>query len=246
MIVTKRYANWLLHRTGTAVDYSSLPHLIPDSLDHNTKGPDCLKTFNKREFDCFVGFIDLKGFSEFASGKKPKQISEYLVPFLTQIIDLLTKCECLIDKTIGDEVMFILPNPEDFGGYMVVSDLLQLFRLLSTFSSNYSSYKYRIGLSYGTHYLDRIDAKDYTEWTVAGESIIAARRIMSLPELANPTPALCAVCSKSDLGGNGKNLVKDVVQNFKNYPIGGWKARLGPGTTEVKGIGNLVYQVLGL
>jgi Adenylate and Guanylate cyclase catalytic domain len=246
MIVPRRYTNWLLHRTGTTVDLSSLPRWVMDSLDHNAKGPDYLATFDKREFECFVGFVDLKGFSQFASGKKPKQISEYLLPFLTQMIDFMTQCECLIDKTIGDEIMFILPNPEEFSGYFAISDLLKLFRLLSTFSNDYPYYRYRIGLSYGTHYLDRISAKAYSEWIVAGEPIIAARRAMSLPELADPSPALCAVCHKSDLDGSGKRFVESVMKSFKNFPIANWREKSELSAAAVKGVGNIDYQVLGL
>ena len=134
MIVPEKYSNWLLHRFGIQVDVLKLPHLVADSLDNNRNGIQYADTFNKKEFNCFVGFIDLKGFSSFSSGKNPKEINDFILPFLNKIIIILTKFGCLIDKTIGDEIMFILPHPEEYQYHSAISDLLQIFRLLNLFS----------------------------------------------------------------------------------------------------------------
>ena len=115
-------------------------------------------------------------------GMSPSQLSSYLKPFLEGVINEGLRCGALIDKTIGDKVMFVLPDMNDDGGggrafldmEFFVALLLELQKQLG------DAYQFRLGLSYGNLFVDRIEGKGYAEWTVIGESVNLAKRLQGL------------------------------------------------------------------
>ena len=86
--------------------------------------------------------------------------------------------------TIGDEVMLVLPDMEEDGGIAAVFNLNFLLSLLNTLQTELGeTYPFHLGFSYGRLYIDRISGSGYEEWTVAGKSVILAKRLSTLPEI---------------------------------------------------------------
>ena len=67
------------------------------------------ESYGKKEFDAAICFIDMVGFTEKARGKAPKEISAIVSPFLCTVITAAKESKCYVDKTIGDEVMVVMP-----------------------------------------------------------------------------------------------------------------------------------------
>jgi hypothetical protein len=62
-----------------------------------------------------------------------------------------------VDKSIGDEVMLILPDLEDDGGMAVEFNIQFLLSKLYNLQSNLgSNYRFHTGFSFGSLYLDRV------------------------------------------------------------------------------------------
>ncbi len=235
MIGNKHVIGWAKNRVGLMTSTDELPCYVRNSLADNKKGPDFADTFGKKDLSGIVGFIDLKGYSSFAYKKTGKEISEFIRPFLTNVIQILTDHNALIDKTIGDEIMFIIPQIE--AGDSMHFDLIKILRRLKDFVLEEKQYNFRIGISIGMMYLDIINTKEYNEWYFSGEPIITAKRLMSVKHLKNPKP--CAVAIGAPL--KDKNLIEALKSDILTYepckfiPVGRIRKY------SAKGIGKVLY-----
>ena len=215
------------------------------ALELNTPAVDFSATFGHATIPAYVGFVDLAGFSTAVSGKTPDQIAEYLEPFLNRLIAIIRGRYALIDKTIGDEVMFVLPEVEEENGREILC-LGQLMGGLHDLAFELSGkYPFRIGLSYGGIRFFRIEASGYSEWTAVGEPIHVAKRLQGLPELEKPTPVIGAFGMQ--VGPDSEAEIRDVMRRRLGF-IAGCASRFDHSLIEttgsLKGVGNVLYAVL--
>jgi len=180
---------YLRHRVGEARISSRRPLIERKALELNQPQPDFSKTFGQPDITAYVGFIDLAGFSNATNGKSPGEIADYVRPFLEESIRILRGRRALIDKTIGDEIMFVLPETEEdpkSPEVLLVGQICGDFYDLAHEGDR--PYRYRIGLSYGKVRAVKIDGEGFSEWTFFGEPIHVAKRLQALQRLANPNP----------------------------------------------------------
>lgn len=185
MIAKKEVIAWLSHRAGVEKIEEMPCRFRRKALELNVRGREFVDAFGQREIKGFVGFVDLAGFSERVKGWKNQEISEYLKRFLAGIGKIVFDQYGLVDKTIGDEIMFVLPDMEEdqgppgilFMNYLLCG-ICKLQRELGTL------YPFRFGLAYGYLYIDLVDINGYSEWTTVGEVVHLAKRLCNLPELA--------------------------------------------------------------
>lgn len=175
---------WLEHRGG----FRELAHhpapVSKRALELSRGGDDFAAKFGCKEIKGCVGFVDLADFSNRVANFSPKEISAYLQPFLSGVIEAVRKAGGLVDKTIGDEVMLVLPDMEEDGGIPVIFNLQFLLSLLDELQSTLGrDYPFHLGLSYGRLYIDRVSGNGYGEWTLAGKSVILAKRLSTLPTI---------------------------------------------------------------
>lgn len=201
MIGEEQTIAWLEHRTGLhKLAHHPKPYFTK-ALELNDKGEAFVSAYGRREIRGFVGFVDLVGFSTKVTGKSPSEISGFLRPFISGVIDETFSYGALVDKTIGDEVMCVLPDTEEDGGAPAVLLMGQLLGGLHDLQRKLgTNYPFRIGLSYGFQFVDLIEGNGYKEWTIVGESVNLAKRLQSLPG-AEP---------KEGIGGAFGVLVKEI------------------------------------
>ena len=181
MIGDDRIFSWLEHRAGLRRLAHHPAKFETRSLEQNEKGATFVAAFGQRQIRGFVGFVDLVDFSTKVAGKSPSEISNYLRPFLSGVINAARRCGALIDKTIGDEVMFLIPEMSDDGGAPAVFSLGPLLDCLCQLRSDLNPHHaFRIGLSFGCLFVDRIEGEGYKEWTIVGEAVQLAKRLTSL------------------------------------------------------------------
>jgi len=117
LISDEKLLDYFLHRVGEKRLTSSPWIYRQRALEGNVQGVPFLETFGKSTIRAYVGFIDLAGFSTRVQGQSPQEIENYLFPFLEKIINILDDDRTLVDKMIGDEIMFVLPEIEEIGTF---------------------------------------------------------------------------------------------------------------------------------
>jgi class 3 adenylate cyclase len=243
MIANEDVTNYLLHRSGTVRMPSGRILSVKKALQLNTPQPNFDDTFGKSELSAYVGFIDLAGFSESVHGQTPRQIADFLSPFMRESINILRSKGALIDKTIGDELMFVLPEwEEDPIQLLLLGQILSSFHDLAAKLEGH--YKYRIGLSYGKIYVSEISGEGYSELTIFGEVVHVAKRIVTIPELEFPNPTCGAFAlpidvinkdSIRELLAQKLSVVAGFASRYKSEPI--------QEPVSLKGVGDLIYAV---
>lgn len=187
---TKAVELWLRHATG--VEKLNVPEglvRVTEAVELNKDPIPILSTFGKKEFAAIVGFIDMRGFSGRSRGLCPTEVAALVRPFITAVVDAAARHQCFIDKTIGDEVMLIMP---EFGEDAVCSDagiehrdsmILSLGSLIADIAKATRAIeppvRFSSGFAYGRLILDRIGASAYQEWTCYGNVVNAAKRIQA-------------------------------------------------------------------
>jgi len=236
---------YLLHRVGEK-KLQSFPEMQKKALEGNVNSPDFLKTYGNANITAYVGFIDLSGYSSAVKGKSPQQIAYYLQPFLVKTIDILYEKSALIDKMIGDEIMFVLPETEENNNPYQVLLMGQIMGALHDLAYELQpKYKYRIGLSYGKVNVFHLTGKGYSEWSIVGEPIHVAKRLDTVDQLSSPNP----VCGAFGLPLSAGPL--DTLKKRMNLILGyisGFASRFDhkvmEETKEFKGVGDVLWAYL--
>lgn len=243
MIIGKQNQfDYLLHRIGKK-QILSMPRIQTKALEGNREAPDFLNSYGNSNISVYVGFIDLAGFSTKVKKKTPEQIRDFLNPFLTKTIDILYDRGALIDKMIGDEIMFLLPEIEENNNLDAILSLGQILGHLYDLAYELKlNYRYRIGLSYGIVNVYHLEGKGYNEWSIVGEPIHVAKRLHTIDELSLPNP----VCGAIGLSLN-QNSIDFVMEKIKSTIslIAGFASRYEHQIVNIpiclKGVGKVVY-----
>jgi len=192
--------DYLLHRVG--VTRINRPVMITKALGGNVAAPAFFETFGNSLITAYVGFLDLAGFSTIVQGKSADEIASYLTPFLRDAIGVLAAGGALVDKMIGDELMFVLPETEESANPPEVLRMGQILGGLHDLAFELGpQYRYRLGLSHGKVKVFQLKTDAYEEWTVVGEPVHVAKRLHGLPQLAEPNP----VCGAFGLSVGSRN-----------------------------------------
>lgn len=181
---------WCLHKAGRNKLLNS-GRLVSDnaSVELNEDGVKIISSFGENEFDALVGFVDMQGFSLRCFGKRPAEVHEIAAPFVSAVTDVAREHSCFIDKTIGDEVMIVMPWFDEDSTlsdamlphrnvhvYELQSLLLDLIKKLEDCAP---TVKFTAGFAFGSLILARVGGRKYGEWTVYGTCVNAAKRLQS-------------------------------------------------------------------
>lgn len=209
------------------------------SIHSNELAADLLNSFGNSTIHGFVGFVDLAGFSTATCKKSAQEIAEYVSPFFNKIVPIITGRHAMIDKLIGDEIMFILPEYLGLDRTVTTLFLGQMLGGLHDAAIELApEYRFRIGISYGPLYLSRICAGGYTEWTVFGEPVNIAKRLHGLPQLENPDP----VAGAFGLQSVGTEPDDSELEYFSQTLAGfasRWELYVPEASSELKGVGHV-------
>ena len=235
---------YLRHRLGQAPLEAATSRIRRKALQLNSPAPDFSRTFGKSIVPAYVGFTDLAGYSTAVHGKSPDQIAEYLDPFLRGLVGILRGRGALIVKTIGDAVMFVLPETEEDPCEILL--LGQIMGALHDFAfAVRPAYPFRIGVSYGAVRFFCIEGPGYSEWTTVGEVVHVAKRLLNLPELQSPDPVVGAFGMRASL-----QPVESVVATMRQRLgiVAGFASRFdhqfAPSPAPLKGVGDVLYAIL--
>jgi class 3 adenylate cyclase len=204
---------------------------------------DFLASFGKKEFYAAVGFIDMHGFTDKSRGKSPSEVRSLVAPFLDAVIRAATIKQCFVDKTIGDEVMLVMPC--GFGDGEPLSDLTWLVTdILARLRAAALETGFSAGFAFGMVLLDEIKAGNYSEWTVYGNCVSGAKRLQMLPHQApaateDPTYKLVIGAVDSEQHSFNEHLAAWLEQNGSHSPIEFLHPRFD--CESLKGVGKMCF-----
>jgi class 3 adenylate cyclase len=248
---------WLFH-ASEKVPLERDPNLgiIEKAAELNKRGGEIIDTFGQRQFSAAVGFIDMRGFSDLAKAKSPSEVRDIAGPFVEAIVDVATQHHGFIDKTIGDEVMIVLP---DFPGDAVVSKAglprrnlmtIEIAKLVGALATRAPDRRFSSGFAIGEVILDRVGGDGYGEWTVYGNTVNAAKRLQSIKPMEG-SPLVSADLNLLAVGAIEAEY-PEIHNNLSNLQLL-WP---NPGRPEMisatierrefKGVGPLTYFTCGL
>jgi hypothetical protein len=235
MISSEALSKWAKHRLGKEKLEAPALEIIALSLQDNRNHKSFLDSFGKRTFQGYVGFLDLVGFSSRVRGKSAEDVGRYLAPFLNTMIGRITGQHAMIDKTIGDEIMFVMPDlaHEDEGppADVTIGRLLAAIRYAQRQLGQ--DYPIRVGVAWGDLYLQEVGGPDFKEWSVFGEIVNLAKRLHTLPLLEAPKTIACAIgVLGADVEANTR--IKEMQNWLMNAP---WRIQEIPSeeTAHLKG-----------
>jgi class 3 adenylate cyclase len=244
-ILDKNLLAYVKHRLGQERIRSWLPRYNRRALELNAPSLDLDAKFGDAAMKAYVGFLDLAGFSTRVQGMTPHQIADYLEPFLSRVVTILRGHDALIDKTIGDEVMFVIPDLEEEAGFALLC-LGQLLGALHDLAFELNgTYPFRIGLSWGNVRFFCIRGKGYEEWTTVGEPVHVAKRLHELEEMRTPTP-VCGAFGMS-VTDDAMAVVQAVMRRNLAFIAGvasRFDCRLSAQPRSLKGVGSTLFAVL--
>lgn len=250
---TERLKTWLQHKAGSQriLNTTGIRDLN-EAVELNQSGQGIISSFGNREFQAMVGFIDMRGFSNAAAGKSPAQVRDIVAPFITAVVQVATRHECFIDKSIGDEVMVVMPW---FERDTILSDARMPNRqipeidltclcadLIRDLNARAPDVRFSAGFAFGSLILDRVGAEDYGEWTVYGNCVNAAKRLQSRPP-AEPWNGqhIIAIGALESEKPNYQKYLETWMQCIA--PVGGPLEFLSPtiGKELFKGVGSVAF-----
>lgn len=189
--LSKDLYQWLRHIAGEErIPFDPRIRLVEEAVELNKNGGQIISSFGQREFEAMVGFLDMQGFSDAAANKSPTEVCEIVKPFLDSVITAAKKNHAFIDKSIGDEIMVVIPWYADD---VVVSGLdinntdqilmLKPYTLLADLIRDLNKQSvtahFTAGFARGRVYLDKVGNDEYAEWTCYGNCVNAAKRLQA-------------------------------------------------------------------
>lgn len=181
MIPTNKILEFLLEHLGEEWGQ------IQESLQSDPKSKRIARLFGRMELPGAVLFVDMRDFSRMSNGKSPRKIAQLVRPFVNAVIMEADDNDGFIDKTVGDEVMIMFPDPDDrlekvgvelpkIDGWVRAMNVLR--RLHERLTSMESPPRFSAGLSWGPLWVERIGVTGrYQEWTCYGQSVNVAARV---------------------------------------------------------------------
>jgi class 3 adenylate cyclase len=206
------------------------------------------ESFGKQEFDAGICFIDMVGFAEKARGKTPKEVSAIVSPFLRTVITAATEHKCFVDKTIGDEVMVVMPVFPHMD-YPLSDMAWFLFGVVRRLEAMVPDVQFRAGIAFGKVFLDEIQAESYQEWSVFGNCVNGAKRLQTI---ATPAEVQALSAYRAVIGAVDSDypnflhdfetwLQRDQTHDFRyRPPLEFLEARKD--CEELKGVGRMCFQ----
>lgn len=176
---------WLKHRLGIERYRGTDDKYNTKALELNKDSKEFIDTYGNQTASGYVGFIDLIGFSDAVKEMPPATIGEYITPFICGLLSAASNNDVLIDKTIGDEVMFFIPDRTKEG--MAPFPTMNMHYFMADIQKQYSQlggkYPFRFGIAFGEVAVVIFEGQSYSECSLYGPSVNLAKRLHSLPQL---------------------------------------------------------------
>ena len=134
-----------------------------------------------------VMFVDLRSFTRFAESATPKDLSDLLVDYRTQVTQAIFEWGGIVDKFIGDGVMAVFghPSSKPDDAERALRCALQIARALADWKARrmqagLAALDAGIGLHLGPVIGGVLESGQHHEFTVLGDAVNVAQRLENL------------------------------------------------------------------
>jgi adenylate cyclase len=142
-----------------------------------------------RHVEGTVVFADIAGFTRLSERLPPAEVADLLNEYFGYITRIATECHGTIDKFIGDcaMVVFGVTEPDPDHRLHGVTSAVMLQRLVARLNEarqrrGAPPVTFRIGINSGDMLAGNLGASDRMQYTVVGDSVNLASRLMSIAE----------------------------------------------------------------
>jgi adenylate cyclase len=133
-----------------------------------------------------VMFADIRGFTPMSENLEPGRVVEILNEYFTRVTEVIFDCGGMLDKYIGDAVMAVFGAPISKGrdAANAVHAAIQIQRLLielnrDAVARQWPELRVGIGINTGIATAGNIGSPQRLEYTVVGDTVNTASRLMS-------------------------------------------------------------------
>ncbi|MCK4840994.1 MAG: adenylate/guanylate cyclase domain-containing protein [Methylococcales bacterium] len=134
-------------------------------------------------------FADIVGFTSLSETIEPKKVSDLLNVYFSKISEVVDFCSGHVDKYIGDcaMVVFGVPLKNKDHAFKSVACAWMILRLIEVFNEKRKAageltVEFRIGANAGTMLAGNMGSTDRMEYTVVGDSVNLASRLLGVTE----------------------------------------------------------------
>ncbi len=160
-----------------------------------------------------IFFSDIRSFTEISEKLEPYEVVEFLIAYMTRMVDCVVKTNGVVDKFIGDAIMAVWGSPQSAGSpeadaLNAVRAALLMRASLIEFNKDRGGDKRPIirigcGINSGPVIAGQIGSKSRMEYTCIGDAVNFASRTESLNK---------PLCTDILITEDTYNLIRDHVQ----------------------------------
>lgn len=139
-----------------------------------------------------IFFADVVGFTSVSETMEPQQISKILNVYFSTIAEAVHYCGGHVDKYIGDCVMvgFGVPLQDDDHAFKSLACAWMILRMIEVLNEKRKAagqltMEFRIGANAGTMLAGNMGSSERMEYTVVGDSVNLASRLLRVAEPGN-------------------------------------------------------------
>lgn len=158
-------------------------YLSPQVIEQLVKNPEALQLGGERR-ELSIFFSDLEGFSRLAERLDPRELSDFLNHYLTEMSDIILASGGTIDKYEGDAIIAFwnAPLPCDDHAARAVQAGLQCQQRLQALQPQYRQWlgcavNARIGIHTGTAVVGNMGSSKRFDYTMLGDAVNLASRL---------------------------------------------------------------------
>ena len=136
-----------------------------------------------RKEHAYILFSDIRNFTASCSKMKPLKIAEQLTPYLNHAVDVVHRCNGMVDKFVGDAVMAIwgeFLTSQSTPAKDVLTCAGELVKTASEFKLGGSKIRVGVGIDSGPDvFIGNVGGEGKRQFTVLGEAVNMASRYES-------------------------------------------------------------------